>query len=184
MTVENVTYINSLNPANPSGVDKVSEGDDHIRNIKKALLASFPNVNSEVTLSATDINGLLSRVQDLEAEVQDLGNNATKQQGLASVKFNGTDVKYGYNVDRVEALGNGAYRIHFISAINADGNLTSGDFAGVVTPYTTNGLPVIGYITDQREAYVDVGFKHLSGGNWENPTTQGFGFMLIDQVPG
>jgi len=101
---------------------------------------------------------------------------------FASCKFNGTEVKYSYNIDRVEQVG-GAYRIHFVTPINPDGALTAGDFAGVLTPYTTNGLPVIGFITDQREAYVDVGFRQLNGDAWEVPSAQGFAFILIDQVP-
>ena len=101
---------------------------------------------------------------------------------FASCKFDGTNFQYGYNIDRVEKVG-GLYRIHFIDPINPDGPLSAGDFAGVLTPYTTNGLPVIGFITDQREAYVEVGFRQFTGSAWETPPTQGFAFILIDQVP-
>jgi len=43
MTVESVTYISDLNQSNPAGTDPKSEGDDHIRNIKKGIDGSFPN---------------------------------------------------------------------------------------------------------------------------------------------
>ena len=49
MTVESVTYINDLDVNNPSGGDSISEGDDHIRNIKKSIKNTFPNVNEPVT---------------------------------------------------------------------------------------------------------------------------------------
>ena len=52
-----------------------------------------------------------------------------------------------------------------------------------MTPYTTNGRVVIATITDQREAYVDIVFRELDSGSWVAPSTQGFAFMLIDQVP-
>ena len=51
MTVENVTYIDDLDPAYPDGSDVIAEGDDHIRNIKKSIKATFPMVSSEVPLS-------------------------------------------------------------------------------------------------------------------------------------
>jgi hypothetical protein len=117
---------------------------------------------------------------NIKAAFDELASNSAI---FASCKFNGTDFQYGYNIDRVEKVGNGAYRVNFITPINPDGPLTAGDFAGVVTPYTTNARMVIASITDQREAYVDIVFRELNGSNWEAPTTQGFAFMLIDQVP-
>lgn len=110
---------------------------------------------------------------------------------LASVKFNGTDFQYGYNVSSVEDVGSGAWRVNFENPINDDEGITlpdggvanPGDFAAVVTPYTTNNRMVIATITDQREAYVDIVFRELSGSDWQAPSTQGFAFVLIDQVP-
>jgi hypothetical protein len=40
----NVTYIDDLVIANPEGTDARSEGDDHIRNIKRALQNCFPDM--------------------------------------------------------------------------------------------------------------------------------------------
>ncbi len=48
MAKEDFNYINSLEPLNPESTDPVSEGDDHIRGIKKTLKDSFPNVDSAV----------------------------------------------------------------------------------------------------------------------------------------
>ena len=108
---------------------------------------------------------------------------STQSAFLTSCTFNGSTLAYSYNVDSVEYLSGGNYRITFSNPINADGPESAGDFAGVLTPYTTNGVPVIGFIIDQREAYVDVGFRQLKNGVWEAPTNQGFAFMLVDQVP-
>ena len=103
---------------------------------------------------------------------------------LASCKTgDGNTVNYGFNVASVAPQGSGIWRVTFKEPINVDGNLSAGDFAAVVTPYTTNGKMVIATITDQREAYVDIVFKQLNdSGNWVSPPSQGFAFILIDQV--
>ena len=50
MPVESVTYISDLVATNPVGAtDPKSQGDDHIRNIKAAILATFPSVTGAVT---------------------------------------------------------------------------------------------------------------------------------------
>ena len=46
MALESATYINNLIDTNPSGADSISQGDDHIRLIKKVLKNTFPNVAS------------------------------------------------------------------------------------------------------------------------------------------
>lgn len=57
MGLETATRIDQLNPANPVGaVDPKSQGDDHIRMIKTALLGSFPNITGVVTASHTQLN--------------------------------------------------------------------------------------------------------------------------------
>jgi len=58
MTVEAVTHISDLNPLLPTGSDSKAEGDDHVRNIKKAIKASFPNISGAMTLTHTVLNGL------------------------------------------------------------------------------------------------------------------------------
>jgi len=48
MALESATYINTLIDTNPSGADSISQGDDHIRLIKKVLKNTFPNVASAI----------------------------------------------------------------------------------------------------------------------------------------
>ena len=43
MTVESAVFISQLNTALPSSSDPKSEGDDHVRLLKSALKATFPN---------------------------------------------------------------------------------------------------------------------------------------------
>ena len=56
MSVETAPYINSLNTALPGSNDPKSEGDDHLRVIKSAVKATFPNITGAVTVTQTDLN--------------------------------------------------------------------------------------------------------------------------------
>ena len=56
MSVETAPYINSLNSALPGSGDPKSEGDDHLRVIKSAVKATFPNITGAVTVTQTDLN--------------------------------------------------------------------------------------------------------------------------------
>jgi hypothetical protein len=59
MALESVTYISDLVATNPVGAtDSKSQGDDHIRNIKAGLLASFPNLTGAMTATHTELNYL------------------------------------------------------------------------------------------------------------------------------
>lgn len=68
MGLETATYVASLVATNPPSSDKKKQGDDHLRLIKGALLATFPNadrpfyindvrtVSAHTTLASTDDN--------------------------------------------------------------------------------------------------------------------------------
>ncbi len=54
-----ITGIQDLNPAWPTGVDPVSEGDNHVRNTKDAVQKSFPGMTGAwTTSSAISCNGV------------------------------------------------------------------------------------------------------------------------------
>jgi microcystin-dependent protein len=59
MPIETFGFVNSLNPANPASSDGLVGGDDHIRGIKAALVATFPNIGGAVTLTHTQLNALV-----------------------------------------------------------------------------------------------------------------------------
>lgn len=54
MAVENVTYLGDLNPAAPTGAEPKSEGDDHVRNIKKGLRQSFAGFLGAIFVTGAD----------------------------------------------------------------------------------------------------------------------------------
>lgn len=56
MALENTTYIDGLVPSNPLSTDTVAQADDHIRLIKAALKATFPNITGPVTATQAQIN--------------------------------------------------------------------------------------------------------------------------------
>ena len=56
MALESATYIDGLVSTNPAATDTQKQGDDHIRLVKSAVKATFPNVTGAVTASHTDLN--------------------------------------------------------------------------------------------------------------------------------
>lgn len=58
MALETANTINQLVESNPLGTDRKSQGDDHIRLIKRTLRNTFPNITGPITVSEAAINGL------------------------------------------------------------------------------------------------------------------------------
>lgn len=56
MPLESALYISELNVANPASTDSVAQADDHIRLIKAAIKATFPNVTGPVTATQAALN--------------------------------------------------------------------------------------------------------------------------------
>ena len=54
MGLESVTYVGDLNASNPASTDAKSQGDDHIRNEKTALLNSFAGFTGAILVTGTD----------------------------------------------------------------------------------------------------------------------------------
>lgn len=53
MSLETASFIHQLNPSNPSGADKLKEGDDHIRLLKAVLKNTFPGLTGPLDPSIT-----------------------------------------------------------------------------------------------------------------------------------
>lgn len=56
MAIETATYISDLNVSNPPGSDPVGQADDHIRLVKSAIKATFPNISGPVTSTHTQLS--------------------------------------------------------------------------------------------------------------------------------
>jgi hypothetical protein len=61
VTVEAATYIDTLDATYPASGDQRNEGDNHIRLIKSAVKATFPNVTGAVSGTQTDLNQLTGK---------------------------------------------------------------------------------------------------------------------------
>jgi len=72
MTVETVTYISDLDKSYPAEneIGTLHEGNDHLRNIKKALENTFPNVTGAVTATHERINAVSAITDDELAYLQ------------------------------------------------------------------------------------------------------------------
>ena len=58
MTVEAAGFIDDIDPTQPPGTDNFSEGDDHLRNFKKSVQDSLPNIAGAMTATHTELNNL------------------------------------------------------------------------------------------------------------------------------
>lgn len=66
MALETAVFINGLDAANPTSSDPKNQGDDHLRLIKGAVKATFPNLSGAVTPTHTELNyvaGVTSAIQ-------------------------------------------------------------------------------------------------------------------------
>ena len=128
------------------------------------------------------------RGADLSDEFEAISNAFRQTVEMAGCKYNGTDVKYSYNVSSVENRGGGIWRVNFTTPVQrSDDNaarqpvVNPGDFAGIVTPYAANGRMAIASITDQQEAFVDIAIRELDGNSWVIPASISFAFLLIEK---
>jgi hypothetical protein len=97
MTVEIIEFIDSLDRTNPKGSDPISEGDDHVRNIKAAIVDTFPNITGEVTASHEEINQLVGLEEIVSGALPDqpteesslLHNEGGKWKETTTIKIAG-----------------------------------------------------------------------------------------------
>ena len=65
MSIENADYIHQLDISNPKPIDPISEGDNHIRLIKKLLVESFPSdLDGQIIPNITDNEEKYLRVNE------------------------------------------------------------------------------------------------------------------------
>lgn len=166
MTVENVTYISDLDQNNPAGGDSISEGDDHIRNIKKAIKGTFPNVTGEVTLT-TD-------------EFQQLKDSLSNPGIVASCKYNGTQIMYQEGIKDVVVLGTNGYRVEFSSGISG----FDAHYAPVVTPFVSGqNTVIVPSLTGFTADYVEFVMTEITNNGVGMPAAPvGFSLLIVDMI--
>ena len=168
MTVESVTHINDLDVNNPAGGDSISEGDNHIRNIKKAIKNTFPNVDEAVTATASDINKLSDFVRT--------GNGV-----FASCKYSSDPIRlmYAHNVSSVQQLGTNGYKVFFVQPTDGFDH----HYSVQITPISTTQRPVTCQVTDQRAEWVAFTVAEWDGNNMAAPQDNiGFYMTMVDMI--
>lgn len=79
-------YLDDLNPVNPAGDTNKSDGDDHLRFIKRAIKNTFPNITGIVTPTQTELN----RVDGVLSQLAGIDDTATlTNKTLTSPTING-----------------------------------------------------------------------------------------------
>jgi hypothetical protein len=81
MPLESGTYIDSLVATNPTGTDPKSQGDDHLRLIKAAVKATFPNIAGAVTPTDTELNYVTGATSALQTQLNTHDSEITTLQG-------------------------------------------------------------------------------------------------------
>jgi hypothetical protein len=170
MAVESVTYINNLDPSLPSGGDSIAEGDDHIRNVKKGIKTTFPNVTGAVTATHTQLNDV-SKIADIESSLQSY--NRDELGGAKYNSSNGSEWTSGI-VGSITPQGNGTCRINFAPA------LPDNQYVCAITPSAVAGKPLFGYVVNQQASFIDVKFKQFDGQTLEDADNYGFTALIMD----
>lgn len=122
MGVESGNLIGNLEPAYPLQDDDVSQGDDHLRLLKRTITGTFPGVLG---------TGFLKVIAATEDQINFLVGVTSSIQA----QFNSIPVNFIANNDGDQEI-NATLTVHGGVTVKAD---TSGAFDGVLIEY--NGLP-------------------------------------------
>lgn len=113
MGLEIVLHLDDLDATNPVGTDPRSEGDDHIRNVKTALLTDFPNISGVVSSTHSELNFVDVTAGTLTASKAIVVDGSSKIDNL--------------NIDNLNINGN------TISSTDTNGTVT-------ITPHGTGDI--------------------------------------------
>lgn len=111
MGIENPTpdYIDDLVATDPTATDPLSQADDHIRNIKRVLKQTFPNITGPVTKTQAQLDSTHAATADSATTAGACtGNAATATTaaactGNAATATNATNATNAGNADTVDS---------------------------------------------------------------------------------
>lgn len=134
MTVETASFINTLDATYPAATDAKSEGDDHLRLIKTAVKATFPNVTGAVTPTHTQLNfvtGVTSAIQtQINTKAPTASPTLTGTAILANQETSGTATFAGVTINGTLDMNAG----------------TAATITGLATPTGTTDAATKGYV--------------------------------------
>lgn len=163
MGLESATYINGLVETNPTSSDNANQGDNHLRLIKAAIKATFPNITGPVTATQATLNapylplgggtltgGLSGTTGTFSGAVSAsafTGNASTATalqtaRTINGVSFNGSaNISFG-----TDSVAEGTTNLYFSNAraraaISATGDITYNSTTGVIS-FSASAAPV------------------------------------------
>jgi len=77
MALEAASFISDLNASNPTGADGRNTADDHLRLIKSAVKATFPNVTGAVNPTHTELNYVVGVTSAIQTQIAAKANTAS-----------------------------------------------------------------------------------------------------------
>ena len=190
MPAENASYVNQLVPSQPQGGESISEGDDHLRAIKGAVVGSFPKVGGVVNSTHEDLNKVPDLITDVAAVKTELDAlDKTAHGNVASCYWNptfGTKLAYSHNV--ADVVVNPADQSGMQTKVLFAPDVFDGDphYAFNLTPVNGTGqatnITVVGVAND----HISFLSWHLVGDEWTPiPATElGFSLMVTDMAAG
>lgn len=104
MALETPVYIDTLNALNPAGGDSPKLGDDHIRNLKSAIKATFPNITGAVTPTHTELNFVDGVTSAIQAQLDGKQASDAALTALAGLSIIADRLVYGSGSDAFSLL--------------------------------------------------------------------------------
>lgn len=165
-----INTVADLNPLWPLDTESISQGDNHLRNIKDALKKTFPNINAPLTVTDEILNALSTMASQSAAAVTITGGTITGITDLA-VADGGTGASTA-----ATARTNLGAAASATQVIAGDGLITGGALTGDVT--LNMGTP--GTITDTSTNNVSAdSHNHAVAGNLARMQIANAGFADI-----
>lgn len=166
MSLESAQFIHQLNASNPSGADRLKEGDDHIRMLKAAIKATFPGIGGPLDPSVTH-----TFLNSIAASLVPVGTITL---------FNGAAAPAGW------AICNGQK----VPKSDGTGSVTTPDLRGrvpvgkadAVDLLSTFGADSVTITTEQAGDHNHTATIADSGGHTHGGTTGGTA-LTVDQMP-
>ena len=153
MPVETAEYVASLDKRYPSGGESISEGDDHLRLIKGATAASFPEIKGPVTATHAELNQVPTIISDV-AELKIVADGG--HGNVASCYYKNGSKLYSHNVGTITATpGNvNGTRVNFSSTLQGG---SPESYAFSVTPVAKDevGRPILVTVSNVTAQYID-----------------------------
>jgi|TARA_R100001530_G_scaffold61313_1_gene44275 hypothetical protein len=159
MALESVTHLDDLVATNPTATDPVSEGDDHVRNIKTVLLTDFPNITGVMTATQAELNVATGVT----------AGTVTASKALVVDSASKLDIM---NIDNITINSND------ISSTDTNGNIT-------ITPNGTGKVSLVGGImTPETTTSSGAGAVAITGAIHEITTDSADALTLADGAEG